>query len=41
MGKTNAVVDNQGGPGKMQNPGEDQKSVWESQKGHKLPQGHK
>ncbi len=40
-GATNANVDNQGGPGKMQNPGETQKSVWGSQKGHKLPQGHK
>jgi hypothetical protein len=40
-GTTNAVEGNQAGPGKMQNPGENQKSVWESQTGHKLPQGHK
>jgi hypothetical protein len=40
-GTTNAVEGNQAGPGQLQNPGEIQKRVWESQKGHKLPQGHK
>ena len=29
--------ENQNGPGKMQNPGETQKRVWESQKAHKKP----
>ena len=46
-GTTNAVEENKDDkgnkdvPGKMQNPGEAQKDVWQSQKGHKLPQGHK
>ena len=35
-GTTNANVDNQGGPGKMQNPGDIQKGIWGDQKAHKL-----
>jgi hypothetical protein len=40
-GITNEALENPDAPGKRQNAGETQKGVWQKQKGHKLPQGHK